>query len=636
MAFFLYIYPVTPDYKTTLKPVLLFTGLVIFTVVIFYPALNSGFLLDDFQNLRGLELVKQYGMLSYIFSGDAGPTGRPLSLLTFALQHNAWPGDPFAFKLVNLIIHIFNAALLFLITERLVSKSKTLNTIPSWLISFFVTTIWLLHPIQLTAVLYIVQRMTLLSGMFVLLGTYLYLHYRERILQGGNGRVGLVVAVYVCTLLATFCKENGALLPLYLLCVELFLSAGNQEARSWRKFVMPVLLIPVAVLCLGFIFFLGNIINGYTFRDFSLSQRLLTEAGILLEYLRMILIPNPNAFSLYHDDYPVASGLFAGPWTAIHLLILGLLIIAGILLRKKYPVYTFAIFWFLAGHIIESSFIPLELFFEHRNYIPSYGIIFFASIALFDAASLIKNTLIRFPLLVFYPCLVICVTLIELPLWSNPLLQAKEWVRLHPHSRRALVNLWNVYIMTDNKTKAEAVKTSLERINKRDIFPEIKDVTVTYCYNKSSIGKHDWQGIINKAERAVSVRHDAVNELNYIIVETARHRCKFRDLPELRELIYVLIHNNNFSRWRGLLYEYATTVSILMNDSASALQNIRMAVRISPTYENKFYMLRILQALGMKKEAGKVRKQLKQFPVYDLNPYQELNKITESLKAKHN
>ena len=632
----MYIYPVTRKYKTTLTPVLLFAGLAIFTLVVFYPALNSGFLLDDFQNLRGLELVKDDGWLSYILSGGAGPTGRPLSLLTFALQHNSWPADPFAFKLVNLIIHLCNGGLVFLITDRLIRHGKIANAAPGWLISFFVSGIWLLHPIQLTAVLYVVQRMTLLSGMFILLGIYLYIHYRTGVLKENKGRFRLVASVYLCTLLATFSKENGALLPVFLLCVELFLSTGKKEAKVWYKFILPVLLIPVGVLCLGFVFYLGNIINGYAFRDFTLAQRLLTEAGILLEYLRIILIPNPHAFSLYHDDYPVAAGLFNDPWTVVHILVLVLLVIAGILLRKKYRVYTFAIFWFLAGHIIESSFIPLELYFEHRNYIPSYGVIFLISIILFDAVAVIRNRILRIPLIVLYPLLVISVTLIELPLWSNPLLQATEWARLQPHSRRALVNLWNVYIMSDNKAKAQTVKRRLERINNRDIFPEIKYVTVTYCYNKSSLNQDDWQNLIKKAGRAESVKYDTVNGLNYIIVEIARHRCEFRDLPELRKLIYVLIGNASFSRWRGLLYEYATTVSILMDDSAGALQNIKMAVNISPTYENKLYMIRILQALGMKQEASVMSKELKQTSIFDLNPYQELNKITESLEAKPN
>ena len=610
------------------KAVLFYTGLILFIVVIFYPALGSIFLLDDYQNLRGLGLIKTQGYIPFITSGMAGPTGRPLSLLSFALQYESWPADPFAFKLVNLFIHLFNGALLFYITNRLVSHLGLYGPGKSYTLSLVVSGIWLLHPVQLSSILYVVQRMTLLSGFFVLAGIAFYLHYRNKIFSTGKGKPGFIIAIYLCTLLAVMCKENGILLPVYVLCIELFLLSDNGQSKDWNKFVLPVLLLPVCITGLYFIFHIKGILAGYAYRDFTLHQRLVTEAGILIEYLKIIIIPHPDAFSLYHDDYPVS---LPGLSTVIDLLAVGIMILAGYFLRRRLRVFAFAVFWFFSGHLLESGIIPLELYFEHRNYLPSYGVILLVFIALTKAVSYIKNTPFRLTLLVLYPILIILVTVMELNLWENPGLQAMEAVERHPGSRRALVNLWNVYIMTGNKEKSEETKHKLQSIEPLDLYPQIKDITVTYCYNNSSIDDDSWQRVINQAARAVSVHYDTINELNYIIIEITKDRCKFTDLTKLRELIYTLIHNNSFNRWNGLLYEYAASVSLLMNDSAGTLNNIRMAVSISPTIENKIYMLRILKALGKNEEAQSLAHELAGSHIPDLKSYIELRQVLKSL-----
>ena len=140
-------------------------AVLLLTTVIYWPGLNSRFLGDDYVNLSDLDSVSEYGYLYYIFgSGNAGPSGRPISLATFALQHNSWPDLPFNFKLVNLIIHLANGCLIFFISQFLANmlmrgRSRTILPI-------MVTVLWLLHPMLLTTTLYTVQRMTLLSAFF--------------------------------------------------------------------------------------------------------------------------------------------------------------------------------------------------------------------------------------------------------------------------------------------------------------------------------------------------------------------------------------------------------------------------------------------------------------------------------------
>ena len=90
-------------------------SVLVITSIIYMPALDSGFYLDDFPNLSRLAEIDQYGYGYYLFDGASSTLGRPLSLFSFSLQHSAWPQNPFLFKLVNLIIHLSNGVLISLI-----------------------------------------------------------------------------------------------------------------------------------------------------------------------------------------------------------------------------------------------------------------------------------------------------------------------------------------------------------------------------------------------------------------------------------------------------------------------------------------------------------------------------------------
>ena len=114
---------------------------------------------------------------------------------------------------------------------------------------------------------------------------------------------------------------------------------------------------------------------GYGLRNFSLAERLLTEGRVLWFYLGLILFPRLEAFGLFHDDFTLSTGIFS-PWTTLPALA-GLLGLAWLAwwLRERMPLVSFGIAWFLIGHGMESTFLPLEIAHEHRNYLPLFGIL---------------------------------------------------------------------------------------------------------------------------------------------------------------------------------------------------------------------------------------------------------------------
>lgn len=359
------------------------------TSAIYWPGLKGGFALDDFTNVvdnpaLSIHELSWDTLSRAAFSFKAGPTMRPISMLSFALNSYATGINAYSFKLVNLIIHLCNGVLVFLLLRQLLSAYRRehapslsedrLNWLALWIGAF-----WILHPLNFLPVLYVVQRETTLSSFFVLAGANVYLWARGKQLRGGGGGWIIWIAIPLLTLVAILCKESGALLPVYTFAIELFIlrfrAADGRLSRATALFYAVVLLFPG---CAGFILLLGRYgadFLSYTSRDFTLTERLMSETRVIWLYVRWTLWPEPQSLGLYHDDILVSRGLLQPASTTFALAgIAGLLAACGLLYRRR-PLIAFGIAWFFAGQLIESTIFPLELAYEHRCYLADLGIL---------------------------------------------------------------------------------------------------------------------------------------------------------------------------------------------------------------------------------------------------------------------
>lgn len=342
------------------------------TLLLYLPGLKGPFLFDDFANLPALG---EYGGIRnwetlrlYLAKAQAGPTGRPVSLLSFLLNATNWPAAPYPFKLTNLLLHLTNGALLYLLLNKLM-RLRFEQPRARW-IALIATVWWLLHPMFVSTVLYVVQRMAMLPVTFTLIGFLAYLHGRQSI-PGLRGYLWMSGGIGVATILATFSKENGALLPLLLLITELvWISPHSKRQPDWRWLTIFLILPSVAVI--GYLLLkIPHAANYFSLRPFTMGERVLTETRILCEYLWKLIVPNLAGSGLFHDDYPVSTNWLTPKTTLPALIFLATLFLSALILRRRYPLYSLAILFFLAGHLIESTVIPLELYFEHRNYLPA-------------------------------------------------------------------------------------------------------------------------------------------------------------------------------------------------------------------------------------------------------------------------
>lgn len=364
----------------------LFVGAL--AVAIYWPGLHGAFFFDDLTSIvlpEGvrLETLSLESMRQALASGYSGPFGRPVAQLSFALNYYFSGFDPFAFKATNLVIHFACGILVFGLSLRLLAAARPQAKHPHILIaSGVVAGLWLLHPIQLLPVLHVVQRMTSLSALFLLAA--LLLHIRGRECSGRAGVAMLFLAWAVLWPLSIFSKETGLLFPVFVLAWELVMQRAasgrlDRFARGYAALSGVAALVVLAYLCTPYAHWLWS---GYDMRPFTPSERLLTEGRILWFYLGLIVAPRLDELGLYHDDIAVSSGLLM-PWTTTFAL-LGLFVLASLAWRwrERAPIAAFGLAWFLIGHAMESTFLPLELAHEHRNYLPLFGILLAAGWAL--------------------------------------------------------------------------------------------------------------------------------------------------------------------------------------------------------------------------------------------------------------
>jgi tetratricopeptide (TPR) repeat protein len=394
----------------------------------YVPGLHGGFLFDDFGNLPAIGASGPVDtwptFWRYITSGTADPTGRPLTLLTFLLDARNWPADPYPFKLTNLILHLLNGVLLAALLRWLgLDTFEQASQRRIEMAAVLGAALWLLHPLLVSTTLYIVQREAMLPATFTLLGLLLWLQGRHDLRRGRTiqGITWIALGLGGCTVLGVLSKANGILLPALALVIEYVLlrastakpfsapvgahpvrdafcihhdqnsraqgallrepgrGAGSRASallRGARTYAWAMAIfgwLPAALVA-GYL--LDSAWNGFVHgvsavRPWTMGQRLLTEPRVLMDYLDLLWLPRPFTPGLFNDQIKASLSLWSPATTLPALLAVLGLIVGAWSLRRRWPAFALAILFYFVGQSLESSTIPLELYYEHRNYLPA-------------------------------------------------------------------------------------------------------------------------------------------------------------------------------------------------------------------------------------------------------------------------
>lgn len=426
-----------------LASVLLLAALIA-TVAVYWPGLSGPFVFDDHQNIvlnQGLDLgdLTPTTIRQAALAGDAGPLGRPLSMLSFAFNRYFTGLDPFPFKFANLAIHLLNGVLVYLLGRALLaSDGRSRSNID--LTAAIAASLWLLHPVQLTSVLYVVQRMTSLSATFVLLGLLTYVRLRTATMSTRHRQVLLWFGVPAWTIAAALSKENGVLLIAYAFVIEATFFRFIVD-RSWRfatpnHFFWAGLVVPLLVIFGWLLTHPDWLTRAAELRGFSATDRMLTQSRVLFEYIEMLFVPAISNLALFHDDLVISRGLF-DPWTtAVAVGLIFALVVVASLGRRRWPWFTFAVWWFIAGHAMESTFVLLEMVHAHRNYLPYVGPILAVVVGVTRLFEMSSRRL-SVPVVLLALSLLAGTTALRASQWRNPLDLALYEVRHRPTSPRA-------------------------------------------------------------------------------------------------------------------------------------------------------------------------------------------------------
>ena len=592
----------------------------IFTLTVYWNGLYGPPVFDDIPHIAYnkkifIDNLDLSSLKSAAFSQTSGVLQRPISLLTLALNIYTTGTDTFWMKLTNLVFHITTGFGFFLLARFLLARFYLQNNKPvSYnqinFLAGLVSILWLVHPLNLTSVLYIVQRMNQLSALFLIAALLTYIWGRTKIEEENNRGYWVIGFGYVFFgLLSVLSKENGALLPLFIILIEILVFRFAMPAREKRRFKIfwsILFLLPIAIAFLAVLFFPDQTIrlNAYDIRTFTLSERLLTESRVLWFYISLSMVPDIGSMGLFHDDF-LLSRSFIEPLATIFSIIgiLALLTLAFIGIRNRFlSVLSFGIFWFFIGHILESTVIPLELIFEHRNYLPQFGLLFALIFYItFPYKFFSKGKPLR------YILPVILIMLYALGTFGRAINWSSEWnlynseIANHPNSPRAHSMLgilmhdnkiydkakyhFSISAMLDNESPDQLLRLmqhtiTIDRAIENDLFDELEYRIDHYSYSQVTI----WV-------------------FEALLAQTSKHEVEYKRLFNIYEKMLRRNPDILSEAWQVKSREIAGVHSFNLDRYKQARNYFIFANKKQPKLMTFLYLAEISLKLGNKKEA---------------------------------
>lgn len=576
---------------------------MILTVLIYWPGLFGGFLFDDYPNIVDNTGVQPHhasvaSLVNAALSSPASDFKRPLASLSFALNYLASELHPFGWKLTNLFIHLLNGLLVFALTRLLLAAANA--GARSGVTAALIATCWMLLPINLTAVLYVVQREESMANLFVLVGLIGYVAARCRMLAPAVSpstaflEQGRWYAFWLCALsiilpaaIGMLAKETAVMLPLYALLVEwalLRFKTANSTTLDRRIIVLFVLVLALPAIA-GLAWLLPTVLNPATWatRDFTLDSRLLSEARIVVGYIAATLLPTPQALSFYHDNFHVSTGLLT-PWTTLASIITLIVLIAlAVWLRPRYPLTALGIALFLGCQSLTGTILPLELIYEHRNYFASFGLML-AIVPLLVASAGQPMLLPRRVLLGGLLLLWAGETAMTAISWGNPLQLAESLAARAPDSPRAQYELGRTYIIYSQYDPASPfTKMAYAPLERASALPNasiLPEQALIFMNSRMHLPIKDawWDSLIGK----LKAHKPGIQDESSLAALTQCVRDNFCDLPVNRMMeafTAALSHPNPSAR---LLANYSDYAWNILGDRGLGLRMAEAAVKAAP------------------------------------------------------
>ena len=603
-------------------------GLILCVVVflIYSNSFNATWQFDDLPNITlnphiHLEQLDTGSFIRAMYASpyemrfDGQRLYRPVAALSLALNWFVGRDDVFGYHLVNTLVHFGAAFFLYLVISSLL-KAPNLpqrEEIQIHHISLLAALLWAMHPIQTQAVTYIIQRMAAMAALFTIGGIYFYLRFRHR--NAGKWRYLNLLSCGFFYVLGIGSKENAALLPVSLALIEIVFYQNVADKKRRQKVLAISLGLCAGILFLGtvlFYFFHGNPIDYmselYLRRPFSLGERLMTEARVIFKYLSLILWPSVDRLSLIHS-VPLSTSLWV-PWTTLPCIVAIVVLVCGSLAAvRKYPLMTFGLLFFLLNHAVESTFIPLEIIFEHRNYLPSMFLFLPLAAAIEIGFSYCQNrgrliaSVAMIGVIVFLSVLGIGTYLRNLA-WSTPQTLWTDVLRKYPDNPRA-------YQVLADQFKAEKRFDYALALLTKSLKLQMGRPSESLALSLNNLGNiyvdlGDYKQAKEYFSKAIQAypRHEIARyNLIFVFIRTGEYQMALHAADELLKLNP---NHNKYINVKGFILYKMTDYNAAISHFGRALQlapgylngliNMGMALSRSGSFERADWFLRFAQA----------------------------------------
>lgn len=553
--------------------------------LVYRPALGGTFLLDDHSNLAGLASVTELrSALHFVLSGDAGPLGRPLALASFLPQASAWGTDATPFIRANILIHLINGLLVFLFSGQ-VARTLVSDRKDALILAVSTTAVWLLMPLLASSSLLIVQRMTTLSATFVLCGLTGYMAARRHVAEQPRvALAGMTLALVVCTLFALLTKENGVLLPTFVLVIEVVLlrppqSLSPVQWNTWRGLFLATPTLLIVAYLVSQAPYSDDLVAR---RGFTAADRLLGEARILWEYLFNAFYAPGAELGPFHESRRADAPL-SDPLTVAAVIAWILAFAAAVRWRQRYPVAAFAVLWFLAGHLLESTTVPLELYFEHRNYLPIIGPIFALCYLALQVPGRLR--LISRVALAAYALINAGILFGVTSLWGNPLQAATFWHKQDPTSVRAATTLASRLLATVGPDPAIATLRGFAGRNPDHAYIRIPELNL-YCMMAPREDHSDLVEYLESSLPSAAFSFTVGDMLDQLLTSSIGTQCDSVRPTTVADLAAALMENPRYNmsiRYNRFHHMLMARIARTSGDTEETLDHLARAVDIGPS-----------------------------------------------------
>ncbi len=527
-------------------------------------ALFNGFVWDDEEQILNNNLVHSISNIPLLFKNSTfnfGSSGtlsgvyyRPVMMIAFAGLYQLFGPNPFWFHFLQILIHIVNSLILYLIFKRYFKKE----------VSFFLSLIFLVHPANVEAVAYISALQDTLVVFFSLLAFYF----------------SSVIFTPILMLFALLYKETVA----FSMAIFLFGRFIFQKSKVWA-YTAGFVGVGIAYIVLRFAV-AGIFFTPYKFApivQLNFWQRLAMTPAIFTYYLNLFFWPVSLAVMQHWVIKEMTLTGFYLPFAAA----LGFLALSLTYLAvKRDKIFGFFFGWFILGILPYLQFFPLDMTVAERwFYFPMIGLLGMGGVVLTKTAEVIPTTRRGSP-----PRILLLVAVVGIILilstrsfvrtfdWQNGLTLYGHDIQVS-HSAFDLENNYGVELFRIGKLDEAAVH-----------FQTSIALAPTWWTNYNNLGAYyQHKGELAKAE--VLYKKSIVNGNYYLAYENLafiliREKKYTEDIAFLEKSLQLLPQNPRLITALAIAYYEA-------GDRAKALSTAEYLMKISPTDESKMILEKI-------------------------------------------